>query len=237
MKRRAVEEQLLSLPVFTRNGISFWCGRVPVRLRYTFFLVSLLIGASNRPSVPGLLIWLVASTFGVLLHELGHAWMARRYGAQPVIELYTLGGRTSWVWTRGQRWTWQVACALAGPGIGIVFGFLLGLALPPGPPSRELYWLYLFLRDVYWVTFGWSFFNLLPILPLDGASALEAVLAQRWGGHVARHRMRIVSVTLGVVIAILAFANDMPWAGVMAGLFAYNNAQALRGAQGIRITG
>jgi len=237
VKRRRVDGQILSVPVFSRNGIFFWCGRVLVRLRYTFILVAVLMAAAHRRSVAGVLIWLVAATFGVLLHELGHAWMARRYGGQPVIELYTLGGFTSWVWTRGQRWTWEVACSLAGPGIGILFGLLLGLALTVVPFTRSLDWLHAILRDIYWVTFGWSFFNLLPILPLDGAHALEVLLARRWGADVARHRIRITGLVTGIAVCILALAYDMIWAAMLAGMYAYNNAQALRGVQGIRITG
>jgi stage IV sporulation protein FB len=235
--KRRIDGQILSLPVFSRNGIFFWCGRVLVRLRYTFILIALFLAASGRRSVVGALVWLVAATFGVLLHELGHAWMARHYGNQPVIELYTLGGVTSWVWTRGRRWTWEVACALAGPGISIVFGLLLSLALPFGPPSRALYWLYVLLDDVHWVTFGWSFFNLLPILPLDGAIALEAFMGHRWGADVARHRMRVTSLVIGLAVCVFGFATGMPWVGLLAGMYAYNSAQALRGMPGIRVSG
>jgi stage IV sporulation protein FB len=235
--RRELGGPLLSLPVFSRNGVFFWCGGFIVRLRYTFLLVSLVIAATGRRSVPEVLVWLVALTLGVLLHELGHALMARHYGGQPVIELHTMGGETSWTWTRSPRWTWLIACSLAGPGIGIAFGFLLGHLAPLIPPTGAMYWLRLFVHDLHWVTFGWSFVNLLPILPLDGAQALEAFLAHHWGPERARHRMRILSVVTGIVAVVVAISLAMPWAALLAGLFAYNNAQALRGMPGFRIRG
>lgn len=214
-----------------------WCAGFVVRLRYTFLLATLLLAAMGRRTVAGLLVWLVAVMLGVLLHELGHAFMARHYGERPVIELHSLGGETSWTWTRTPRWTWLIACSLAGPGIGIAFGFLLGLFVPLIPSTAALYWIRLFVNDVHWVTFGWSFFNLLPILPLDGAQALEAFMAHRWGADRARHRMRVLSVATGIVGLIAGLVLQMHWAAVLCALFAYNNAQAMRGLQGLRIRG
>src|SRR5436309_4967186 len=104
--------------MFSRNGIFFWCAGFIVRVRYTFILVSILLSANSHRSVGGIAVWLVAETFGILLHELGHAVAARRFGAQPVIELYTMGGLTSWSWARTPRWTHSVVCSLAGPAIG-----------------------------------------------------------------------------------------------------------------------
>jgi Zn-dependent protease len=227
----------VSLPVFSRNGVFFWCAGFIVRLRYTFVLVSLLMAALAHRTVMGCLVWLAAVTFGVLLHELGHALMARYYGGQPVIELHSMGGETSWTWTRSPRWTWLIVCSLAGPGIGIAFGFLLGFVLPLIPLSGALFWLAFLADDIRWVTFGWSFFNLLPILPLDGAQALEAVMAHRWGPERARHRMRILSIGAGVVGVIIGISLRQIWIAMLCALFAYNNAQALRGLPGIRIRG
>ena len=85
--------------------------------------------------------------------------------------------------------------------------------------------------------YGWSFFNLLPILPLDGAHALEAILAHRWGADRARRRMRVLSVGAGIAGVIIGIALQQVWAAFLCGLFAYNNAQAMRGLQGMQIRG
>jgi membrane-associated protease RseP (regulator of RpoE activity) len=127
-----------------------------------------------------------------------------------------------------------VAASLAGPGIGIV----LGLAIRALIPRLDLpYYAWMLLRDIEWVTLGWSLFNLLPILPMDGGAALEAALSARNGADRARRWTRITSVATGMAVAILAFGAGHSWAGTLAAVFAYNNAQALRGMQGIRISG
>jgi Zn-dependent protease len=234
---RRVQGQWLSLPVFSRNGIFFWCAGFVIRLRYTFLVISVFSAASAHRSPTGIFIWVLAALFGVLLHELGHALVARHYGGLPTIELYSLGGLTTWSWPRPPRWTQSFVASLAGPGIGIVFGFASyeWVRHLTGPPTS--YWARLLIDDVCWITVGWSIFNLFPILPLDGACALEVVLARRMGADRARHRMRVVSVATGIAVAVLALGNGKTWLGLVCLLFAYNNAQAMRGLPGLRVAG
>lgn len=236
-RTRQVEGRLASVPVFSRNGIFFWCFGFIVRLRYTFLIIAVILAAYHHRDVVGVLVWLAASTFGVLLHELGHAGFARYYGAQPVIELNSLGGLTSWTWLRPPRWSQEIVCSLAGPGIGLAFGLILTLLMPYSSKLVPYPWISLLLGDVRWVTVGWSLFNLLPILPLDGAAAMEVGLARRTGAARARYVMRVASVATGIAAAILSFASGMSWAGALAALFAYNNAQAIRGLPGVQIKG
>jgi Zn-dependent protease len=232
---RQIAGKLLSVPVFSANGIFFWCAGFIVRFRYTFLLTSVLMAANGRRDFVGVLVWVLASTFGVLLHELGHALAARHYGAQPVIELHAMGGVTSWEWTRSPRWTHLLVCSLAGPAIGIAFGLLLWLAQPL--ILIPVYWVVLLVMDLGWVLIGWSVFNLLPILPMDGGHALEALLAHWIGADRARYRTRVTSLVVASLMAALAVSYGMMFAAVMCVLFAYNNAMALRGMPGIRITG
>jgi Zn-dependent protease len=223
--------------VFSRNGIFLWCVGFIVRLRYTFLVMAVFAAATAHRDIEGILVWVAAATFGVLLHELGHALVARHYGAQPTIELYSLGGVTTWSWPRSPRWTQSVAASLAGPSIGIVFGLVLSSCVRKltGPPT--VHWAALFLDDICWVTIGWSVFNLFPILPLDGASAIEVVLARRIGADRARYRMRVISLGTGILVAVLALGSGQTWLGLICVLFAYNNAQAMRGLPGFRIAG
>ena len=82
----------------------------------------------------------------------------------------------------------------------------------------------------------WGLFNLLPILPMDGGQALQALLSAT---RVARPRYttQLVSLVVGGIVVVLAFAFGMMWAALLAGLFAYNNAQQLRGLKEVRVVG
>jgi len=104
-----------------------------------------------------------------LLHELGHAFVARAQGLDPVsILLHGFGG-----WTRHEPCDTprqQIVLTAAGPLAGLVPGLLvLGfLRIHPGTsPLPEIFG---------WINVGWSLFNLLPMRPLDGGFLVHAAL-------------------------------------------------------------
>jgi Zn-dependent protease len=96
--------------------------------------------------------------------------------------------------------------------------------------------LHLALRDFLWVSVGWGVFNLLPILPFDGGGALEAILTGL-RTRTPRRTTRIVSLAVGAAVALVAFAAGWTWAGALAAMLAYNNAQRLRGGREVLIIG
>jgi stage IV sporulation protein FB len=220
--------------VVNSRGITFWLLGTLVTVRYTFFLLALLLGLQRR-SVAALLSWAVVSFVAVLLHELAHALAARFYRQTPQIELHGMGGVTTWTWRGELRWYQRVWISLAGPGIGFLIGGLLVLAgtLAPSDPSSALE---LARRDFLWVTLAWGVFNLLPILPLDGGQALLEVLERVMGRDRGRYAARVVSCVAGFGAAILALAAGLPWAGLLCGVFAFDNLQRMRGQPGIQMT-
>jgi Zn-dependent protease len=225
----------LSRPIFNRNGIFFWFFGTVVKLRYPFFLMALVLGAGRR-DVIGLLGFILVATAAVLLHELGHALAARRFGCSATIELHSFGGVT--YWSGGDpSWRARTLIALAGPGIGFVFGGPLWAAMRLGWLATTSGFLSLLLHDLLFVTIGWGVFNLFPILPLDGGMALEAALHPRWGADRARYATRLVSCVVGGFTALVGLGTGMTWAGVLCVVFTYNNLMALRGLSGVRIVG
>jgi Zn-dependent protease len=143
----------------------------------------------------------------VLLHELGHAVVARRRGV-PIegIDLHFFGGVAKLA-APPRSPDDEIAIAIAGPLVSLALGVLL-LAASFVVPLPLLAWL----GTANLVLFA---FNLLPALPLDGGRVLRAVLARRRGlvdGTTAAVRVsRAVAVglfVLGVVfkptLAILA---------------------------------
>lgn len=108
----------------------------------------------------------------VVLHELGHAMAARRYGiGTQDITLLPIGGvaRLDSIPTRP---TQEIAVALAGPAVNVAIaaaGFVwLSLA---GPEA--------WLQRLVIANISLVLFNLIPAFPMDGGRVLRALLAMR----------------------------------------------------------
>jgi len=226
----AISGALLSRPVATRHGIFFWLLRTLVKVRYTFFLTSFLLGLRNR-SVPTLLVWVAVVFSAILLHELGHALAARFYGQSPQISLHAMGGTTSWAWVDELKWSQRIVISAAGPGIGFVAGGLLYLGSLLAP-LNEPYLLRVAQYDFFWITLAWGLFNLLPLLPFDGGQILGETLERRLGADQGRLWTRRVSCATGFIGLAAGLLLNQLWAGLLCGLFALDNLQRMRGQPG-----
>ena len=146
----------------------------PVHVDVSFVVIIGLLGWLSRVTVSRLPIWIAVATVAVLVHELGHAVTARWAGARPAIALAGFGGVTTFSPPRPLSRLASLGISLAGPGIGLAAGALLlvvarNVAIEPD-------WVRDALAYGIWTTIGWSLFNLVPILPLDGGQALRELL-------------------------------------------------------------
>ena len=152
--------------------ISWKLGRVAgidLFLHPTFLLI-LLPGMTG-----GLSAFFIVALFGcVVLHELGHALMARRFGIETLdITLYPIGGVA-----RLQRMPRapgaELLIALAGPAVNfaIVAG-LLGLELLGIGGMESDSSLGAFLAGLMLVNLILGLFNLIPAFPMDGGRVLR----------------------------------------------------------------
>jgi stage IV sporulation protein FB len=176
---------------------------------------------------------LVVVFVAILLHECGHALAARYFGQQPQIELHAMGGVTTWTWVDHLRWWNRVVISLAGPVAGFILGAVVWAVTAVWPPESLIlhYARYQFL----WVSFGWGAFNLLPLLPLDGGHVMCEYLEHKRGRDQGRVLARKVSIATGVAGLALGVAADEAWAGLLCGIFAFDNYQRMQGLPGVKL--
>jgi len=198
----------------------------PIKIHWLFFLVAALLGFTY--DLRYLVVWIGVVFVSVLLHEMGHAYVGRRYGMQPEIQLYAMGGLTSWRTgrrlTRGQ----SILVSVAGPAAGLVLGLAVwGITRVEMPELNPLGRFA--LGALVWVNLAWSILNLLPILPLDGGNIMRSMVHIARGG-VDERLPRQISIAFAATGAIAALLYGMTFAAIFAGYLAFFNYQSLRGA-------
>ncbi len=166
------------------------------------FFYYLWLGASPGAALAG--VALVACIFGcVILHELGHALMARRYGIPTLdITMYPIGGvaRLERIPREPGQELW---IALAGPAVNLglaallfAFNMVAGLSVSIRtliPPDTS------FLGMLMWVNLILAGFNMLPAFPMDGGRVLRSWLAS----HLSYRRATQIAAVVGQGMAVL----------------------------------
>jgi Zn-dependent protease len=119
----------------------------------------------------------------VVLHEFGHAFMARRFGIHTRdIVLFPIGGvgRLERIPDVPSQ---EFLIALAGPAVsvGIAAALFAALRLQGAAPQLEEFagGDLSFAERLMSINAGLALFNLLPAFPMDGGRVLRAVLAMR----------------------------------------------------------
>jgi stage IV sporulation protein FB len=96
---------------------------IPVRIHPFFWLVSAVMGFQEK-ALPLVALWVACVLVSILVHEFGHALMAKRFDGSPSVVLWGLGGLC---YSSGERTPRQrLAVIFSGPGAGFL---LLGLVI------------------------------------------------------------------------------------------------------------
>ncbi len=170
-----------------------------LRIHWSALLVAALLAASIADGIGMAMAVVGVAVFfvSILVHELGHALVARRFGiATTTIELWGLGGfarlerdaRTpkaeGWIAAAGPL----ASTAIGAVGLGLAYvGDRLAV---PDEVVAVAGWLGL-------INLVLAVFNLLPGAPLDGGRIVRAV---RWAQHGSRYRAMREAGAAGRVI-------------------------------------
>ena len=160
----------------------------------------------------------------ILLHELGHAVVARRYGVEiDGIELWLLGGVAKMKGAAHQA-SEELRFALAGPAVTFVIASVFWLATAAMPASTPDAVTALLAYQAL-INTAILVFNMLPAFPLDGGRVLRGILWQRTGDFEwATARAARVGRGFGYgmvglgVLGVFAGAPGLLWLGLI-GLF------------------
>jgi Zn-dependent protease/CBS domain-containing protein len=165
---------------------------VDLRIHLTFVVLLLFVWVTQSVNLgtggAARGIALVAIVFGsVVLHELGHALVARSSGvAVRSIILLPIGGVTLMedMGPRNPNPARDLRIALAGPLVNLLIAAASALFILAFLPQAQL-WSRPFVdagdlpRALFWGNIFLGLFNLLPAYPMDGGRVLRAYFAER----------------------------------------------------------
>lgn len=237
---------LIAEPQTTNYDVHFRIGKIPVRVHPLFWVITLVFGALNVQYLPinlfvGIAIWTAAVALSILVHELGHALVAKAHGWPPRIVLYGMGGLAIYSPTRQTRKS-RILIDFAGPGAGfllagLVFAgvllsghsiALLGLKVGSGPDFAGAGRLELFVSFMLFINIFWGLMNLLPIQPLDGGGIAKAII-EKYRPRDAWTIALKLSIGTAIVIGLVGLLLwKSVFFAVLFGMLAYSNWQMLQ---------
>ena len=194
---------------------------ISIYLHATFLLLLVWIavsylGAGRSAATAGLGLLLVVSVFAaIVVHELGHALVARRFGiVTRDIMLYPIGGMAR-LERMPERPGQELLVAIVGPVINAVIAgaLYLGLRLSGvGAGGNPLSTGGSFAVQLMWINLSLAAFNLLPAFPMDGGRILRALLAFR----MSRARATQVAARVGRGFAVVMGIAGVLWSPLLA---------------------
>lgn len=204
---------------------------IDVYVHFLFLLVPLFTFWSNRQYGLAEAVYDVAVVltlfFCVLLHEYGHALMARCFGiGTRDITLTPIGGIAR-LNRMSEHPLEEFAIAVAGPAVNVaialgLYGGMTLAKLPALDAELMMFGNYTlrFMATLLWLNIILVAFNLLPAFPMDGGRVLRALLSM------AMDRVRATEIAAGVgsVMTVLFFIAGLvfgSWTLPLVAVFIY----------------
>ncbi|MBE0521358.1 MAG: CBS domain-containing protein [Candidatus Methanoperedenaceae archaeon] len=148
----------------------------------------------------------------VLLHELGHSFVALKHGSKiQGITLFLFGGVSS-MEEIPRNPKIELKMALAGPGVSLFIGSSLLVIhdlFNTGSSYFRIIWLIGYINIILFI------FNLMPAFPMDGGRVLRAWLAGRMSYINATHAAAGVGKMFAIFMGILGVLTFPPGAWLL----------------------
>ena len=193
---------------------------IGIFVHWTFLLlIGYVVFLFRKQGVAGVIdgILFVLAIFGcIVLHELGHALTARRFGVQTRdITLLPIGG-VARLERMPENPTQELWVALAGPAVNVLIALVLAAVLAaqlgiaassdPGLPARMLVRMLSggsFLFNLAILNVILVVFNLVPAFPMDGGRVLRSLLAQKLDYVQATQIAASIGQTLAILFGVI----------------------------------
>ncbi|MDT8066781.1 MAG: site-2 protease family protein [Terriglobia bacterium] len=202
---------------------------VELRIHATFALLLIFLvatGSVRSGTLGGVRsLVLLGIIFGsVILHELGHAVTAMKFGVVVrSIVLLPIGGVTLMDdQTRTQpNPKRDIRIALAGPMVNLVLAVFFGTGALLFFPQANLWaqpWVSAsnLIRSLVWTNFFLGAFNLVPAYPLDGGHILRAWMSYRMDHLTATRRSVMIGQMFALSLLVIGAGMRDPWLTMIA---------------------
>ncbi len=204
---------------------------VPITISFWYLIIVAWNGLRSGPEVG--VLWFIALTISLLVHEFGHAMFAKRYRLNPSVRLEIWGG--SCAHERADSDAEDAMILIAGPAAGMLLGLTLwGIRWLLLRFSVEAYLsspvIILGLKFMIYVNVFWTLINLLPIWPLDGGRLFRLAALRFTTPMKAERLTHSIGITLALGLVAYALKVEVSrFAVVLGAVVAWMNFQALRG--------
>jgi Zn-dependent protease len=205
---------------------------IDLKVHATFVLlliwiaISTSIAGGDFVAIGTEILLILALFMCVVLHELGHALMARRFGIPTQdITLLPIGG-VARLDKMPEKPTEELLVAIAGPAVNLVIGAVLFIGLLiSGSFAQGIdltvvsnnFWLQLMV-----VNFTLVAFNLIPAFPMDGGRVVRALLALKMSPVKATRLAANIGRGIAVAMGIAGFFFN-PWL-ILTAIFVWSGA-------------
>lgn len=212
---------------------------VKISMHWTFLLLILFVAFSawsnggGAQAVGWNIAYVLTIFFCVVLHELGHIQMGRRFGVNTkTITLLPIGGMAN-MESIPKKPKEELLVAIAGPLVNVGIAILLypfigdlSSYLQTQQETQNAAWNISagnFVVNLFLVNVALVVFNLIPAFPMDGGRMLRAVLAMR----MSRLKATQLASRTGQIMAVLFFFLGLLYNPILAlvGIFVFFGAR------------
>lgn len=211
-----------------------WCGPmihfrlfgIPIEIQPFFWLIMVMLGSGFGRGVDtanqalNIALFVIAGAISVLVHELGHALMGRKFGARPHIVLHSFGGYAAFPDGRFTRLESFMVTA-AGPLLQLALGGISFGCLMINYEYTESFQHFLFCLTL--VSIFWALINCIPVIPLDGGQMLHAAMGMQ------RRKLTLqISIAAAIIGATVMIKTGSLIFPLILAYYAWQNYQELR---------